>query len=217
MDADDRMLPSRLALQKSFLDQYPDFGAVGGKVQYVAHHPKTEGFSKYVDWSNRRTSYEDIMKHRFVELPLVNPTAMWRRKVSEKLGAYQQGDFPEDYEMWLRWLGQGVKVGKVNETVLYWHDSYERLTRSDPRYSKEAFHRVRVKYLADYLAKNNPFHPAVWVWGAARQTRRMAEMMEPRGIRIEKYIDVNTKAAIGKEVIHYSKIPPREAALFWFM
>ena len=31
----------------------------------------------------------------------------------EQFGGYREGDFPEDYELWLRWLDAGVRMAKV--------------------------------------------------------------------------------------------------------
>lgn len=207
MDADDEMLPERLQLQLDFLETNPDFDAVAGLAEYVPHHPNTKGFQDYVNWSNSIVTTEDIFLNRFVEMPIINPSTLWRKSISDRLGAYRNGNFPEDYEMWLRWMDEGVKVGKLNKPMLRWHDSENRLTRTDEKYSKEAFHRVRVKFLAKHLEKHNPFHPEVWVWGAARQTRRMAEMMKAEGVSIRKYIDVITSKQIHEPVLHYSEVP----------
>lgn len=207
MDADDEMLPHRLLLQHDFLQENPDFDAVAGLAEYVPHHQYTRGFHEYVAWSNSLISAGDISLNRFVEMPVINPTTMWRRSISDHLGAYREGDFPEDYEMWLRWMEEDVRVGKVIQPVLRWHDSEKRLTRTEEKYSREAFHRVRVKYLAKYLKRHNPFHPEVWVWGAARQTRRMAEMMKTEGVVIKKYIDVVSNKQIPESVLHHTEIP----------
>lgn len=207
MDADDEMLPERLQLQFDFLEANQYIDAVAGLAEYVPHHPNTKGFEDYVNWSNSIVTAEDIFLNRFVEMPVINPTTMWRKSISDRLGAYRNGDFPEDYEMWLRWMDKGIKVEKLNNPVLRWHDSENRLTRTDEKYSKEAFHRVRVKYLAKYLEKHNPFHPNVWVWGAARQTRRMAEMMKAEGVVINKYIDVVPNKQIPEPVLHYTEMP----------
>jgi glycosyltransferase involved in cell wall biosynthesis len=207
MDADDEMISRRLRLQVDFLQNNPDVDAVAGLAEYISHHRNTKGFDEYVKWSNNLISIEDILLNRFVEMPVINPTAMWRKAVSDHLGAYREGDFPEDYEMWLRWMDKGARVGKVKEIVLRWHDSENRLTRTCETYSKEAFHHVRVKYLAKHLEKHNPFHPKVWVWGAARQTRRMAEMTENEGVVISAYIDVVVNKDIKVPLVHYSHIP----------
>ena len=207
MDADDVARPRRLSLQARFLDSHPDYGAVAGLVEHIGDPETTGGFKRFVDWSNSLTSYKDIYRRRFIEAPIVNPSAMWRRATMEKHGLYRAGDFPEDYEMWLRWLDEGVKMAKVPEVILDWHDSTERLTRTHPIYSDSAFYDIKSQYLARWLEANNPFHPHVAVWGASRISRRRARVLEALGIRIETFIDTKKSRQLDREVIFYDDLP----------
>ncbi len=207
MDADDVALPGRLRLQSEFLDQHPGFGAVAGLVRHMGDPETTGGFQRFVEWSNSVVTWKEILHRRFIEAPIVNPTAMWRRETMLRFGLYRSGDFPEDYEMWLRWLDQGVKIAKVPEVVLEWHDSESRLTRTHPIYSDQAFYGIKSKYLAKWLKENNPFHPDVWVWGASRISRRRARILEENGIRIGAYIDTKESRQLDREVIFYDDLP----------
>ena len=207
MDADDVARPGRLKLQCEFLDSHPDFGAVAGLVTHVGDPETTGGFKRFVEWSNSVITYEDIYNRRFIEAPIVNPTAMWRRETMELFGLYQAGDFPEDYEMWLRWLDRGVQIAKVPEVVLDWHDSAGRLTRTHPIYSDRAFYEIKSQYLAKWLSEHNPYHPAVWVWGASRISRRRARILEQHGVEMESYIDTKKSRQLDKEVIYYEDLP----------
>lgn len=207
MDADDVSLPGRLRLQSEFLDQNPEFGAVAGKVLHVGDPQNTEGFRRFVEWSNSLCTYKEIYHRRFIEAPIVNPAAMWRRSTMEQHGMYLAGDFPEDYEMWLRWLDRGVKIAKLQEVILEWHDSEQRLTRTDPIYSDRSFFEIKSKYLAKWLAENNSFHPRVTVWGASRISRRRARILEQHGISISTYIDTKKGRQIERDVIYYEDLP----------
>jgi len=208
MDADDYAYPNRLRLQAEFLDTNLDYGAVAGLVKHVSHSDHTKGFARYVDWVNSVQSYQEIMNSRFIESPIVNPSAMWRKEVAEKHGMYKKGDFPEDYEMWLRWLSKGVKIRKLADTVLQWHDSDTRLTRTQSIYSDSAFYRIKTKYLANWLEKSNPFHPRLAIWGASRISRRRARLLKQYGIEIDFYIDIKRGRQLDKEIVYYNEIPP---------
>ena len=207
MDADDVAHAGRIRLQAEFLDRHPDFGAVAGLVNHVGDPETTGGFRRFVEWSNSLLSYRDIYNRRFIEAPIVNPTAMWRRETMEQNGLYLSGDFPEDYEMWLRWLDQGVKIAKVPEVVLDWHDSAGRLTRTDPIYSERAFYEIKSHYLARFLTESNPFHPHVAIWGASRISRRRAKILEQQGVRIDTYIDTKHSRQLDRELIYYKDLP----------
>ncbi len=207
MDADDFAFSTRLEKQVKFLDDNIEYDVVAGLVEYIPHTEQTDGFKRYVDWSNSIILYEDIIKKQFVEMPLVNPTAMWRKVVGHKLGMYREGDFPEDYEMWLRWLNKGVKIAKIPDVVLKWYDSENRLTRTNSKYSDEAFFKIKTLYLAKWLQQNNPFHPNVVVWGASKVSRKRTKPLKENGVEVEFYIDIKKRTNLDREVIHFEKIP----------
>jgi len=206
MDADDEALPERLKLQETFLKQNPGYGAVGGLVEYKDEFYSFKGFKKYVSWVNSVISYEQIKTNRFIDSPIVNPTAMWRKETAKKHGMYRPGNFPEDYEMWLRWLKKGVKISKVPHYILKWHDSPTRLTRTQPIYSDDAFYQIKTLYLSNWLEKNNPFHPNVTIWGASKISRKRAQLLEKHGITIDGYIDTKITRQIDKPLYHYKEI-----------
>ena len=185
MDADDVAYPERLKKQAYFLDRYQEYGAVAGLAKYINHTGEKNGFRKYVEWNNSVVTHEELLKNRFIDSPVINPTAMWRKNAEQKAGGCIHGDFPEDYEMWLRWLDKGMKIDKVNEYVLLWNDLSDRLTRNDPRYSSDAFYETKSKYLANELNRINPHHSEIMVWGASRIMRRRSEKLIKHGIKIK--------------------------------
>ena len=207
MDADDWMFPERLEKQLEFLEQNREYDVVCGQADYVAHKKGRQGFKRYVSWVNSLQSYQEISLQRFIESPVVNPTAMWKKDISQRYGAYRHGNFPEDYELWLRWLSHGVKIAKLNQPLIKWYDSETRLTRTDSRYSIRAFYRIKSEYLAQWLTRNNPGHPKIWIWGASRISRKRVEILRQYDIKIDAYIDISEKRQLDREVIHYSDIP----------
>jgi glycosyltransferase involved in cell wall biosynthesis len=207
MDADDWAFPNRLELSVNYLDLNAKADAVAGLVEYMPHHENTKGFADYVDWSNTIQTYEQIKLKQFVEAPIINPTAMWRKSVGQQFGLYKQGDFPEDYEMWLRWLEAGVEIHKLNYKFLKWFDSDTRLTRTDDIYSDEAFFRIKSEYLYRTLKKQNLFFPYVLIWGASATSRQRLKPLVDLGIVPVAFIDVKRTRQIGSKVIYYEDLP----------
>ncbi len=207
MDADDISLPMRLEKQLQYLQNNRETGVVGCHVKYVAHNKNTKGFERFVARVNSFYTPEAISLSRFVEIPLINPTIFFRKELFTKYGGNRDGDFPEDYEMQLRFLAAGVKMAKIPEPLLEWHDSATRLTRTDERYSTEAFLKIKAKYFYKWAEKNNPFHPNIWVWGAGRKTRQRAKLLENEGVKIIGYIDVVKNKTTQKQTIHFNDIP----------
>ena len=212
MDADDLCHPTRMELQASYLDVYSEIGLVGSRVGFGGDRVTQAGYATYVDWINTLLDPDTIALNRFVESPFAHPSVMFRRELFEKYGAYRDGPVPEDYELWLRWMANGVKTGKVDEELLTWNDPPERLSRNDPRYSADAFYRIKAEYLAMWLEQNNPHHPDVIVWGAGRVTRKRAAILETYGVRITHYIDLKPRAlGCGTPVIPHNDLPSPES------
>lgn len=86
--------------------------------------------------------------------------------VWEKWGAYRDGDFAEDWEIWLRWLHQGAVMEKLPEQMLVWNvATYTRHAHRPLRYAREP--EAGTGCVAGFAGfeQNNPFHPQVWVVG----------------------------------------------------
>lgn len=193
MDADDEALPERLAAQACLLDENPDIGLAGCRVRFGGCRETCAGYAHFVDWTNTVLTQNAISLNRFVEFPVPNPSIMYRRDCIEAHGPYIDGDFPEDYEMLLRWLEAGVRMAKVDAELLIWNDPPARLSRTHPRYDVDAFYRIKTEYLARWLKKNNPHHPVVHVLGSGRTTRKRADLLLEHGIEFAAYYDIDPR------------------------
>jgi glycosyltransferase involved in cell wall biosynthesis len=190
MDADDWMHPERLAAQWEFARENPDLGVVSCLVGYGGDAP---GYAAHVGWVNGLLTPEQISLRRFVEAPVAHPSVMFSRKLLEEHGGYREGDFPEDYELWLRWLDVGVRFGKLPRELMVWNDPPARLSRNDPRYAVDRFYQVKCRYLACWLRWNVDPARKLWLWGAGRITRRRFDSLEGLGFPFEGFIDVDRK------------------------
>lgn len=211
MDADDEATPDRLELQARHLDEASGLGLVGSQVEFVGDATKHAGYALYVEWLNQVVDEAGIERSRFIESPFAHPSVMFRRALVSQYGGYRQGDFPEDYELWLRWLEAGVRMAKVPRVLLRWHDSPRRLSRSDGRYSVDAFYRTKAVFLAREVRRRIGTRSLV-VWGAGRTTRKRADLLSAQGMQFHAYIDIDPKktnrSVAGIPVLTPAKLPP---------
>lgn len=207
MDADDISDSCRLENQVRLFEKNPMLGMVSGKVKYLGPE-QNEGFIEYVNWLNSIQTPEEIHLNQFVEFPIANPSMMIRKKLFDEYGYYKEGDFPEDYEFFLRLQAGNVQMAKADQPVIAWRDTETRLTRSDNRYSQDSFFRIKAKYLAKWLRANNPNHPEVYIWGAGRLSRRRSDYLLKEGIEVRKYIDLKESS----QVLHYESLPESSKA-----
>jgi glycosyltransferase involved in cell wall biosynthesis len=220
LDADDEALPGRLEAQAAWLDApaHAAVGVVSCLVDYGGDRAAQGGYALHVDWLNSLVTPEAIALNRFVESPLANPSVMFRRELVAQFGGYRDGAFPEDYELWLRWLDAGVVMAKVPQTLLRWYDPPRRLSRTDPRYSPAAFFRLKAEWIARAVERVLSGR-RVLVWGAGRHTRQRAAHLKQHGVRIAGYIDVDAKkvspalGGTGVPVLSPEQVPPPAEAL----
>lgn len=219
LDADDTATPARLERQVRFLQapENREVGLAGCLVEFGGDRAVHAGYARHVDWLNTLTTPEAIALHRFVESPLAHPSVMFRRELPERFGGYRDGDFPEDYELWLRWLEAGVRMAKVPEFLVRWHDGPGRLSRTDPRYAPEAFFRLKAPWLAREVRRAAAGR-RVLVWGAGRPTRKRAAWLETEGVPVDAFVDIDPRkispalGGTGRPVLSPEQLPGPESA-----
>lgn len=191
MDADDRMHPQRLARQVAYLEDNSGIDVVASRAHPFPKENLGRGFVEYLRWQDSCLDPDTIAAEIYRESPLVHPTVAFRRRAVIEAGAYRDGPFPEDYELWLRLLQRGHRIAKLDAVLLDWRLHGGSLSRNDPRCSRLAFDRLR----ADYLARDRRLtagRPLVF-WGAGRRTRRRSDRLIERGHTPVAYVDIDPR------------------------
>lgn len=190
MDADDLCHPERVQLQRDYLLKNPDVAVVGSLVKGFPEDQIGEGFQLYYSWLNSLVNHEDITREIFIESPIANPCAAFRKSWIRDLGGYQDQGWPEDYDLWLRFYLAGARFAKIPQVLLEWREHPERLTHQDPRYSLENFLRCKSHYIARGPARDRD---AVFVWGAGMTGRRLSKHLVRDGLPLVAFVDVDPK------------------------
>jgi glycosyltransferase involved in cell wall biosynthesis len=178
MDGDDLCLPQRLEEQADWLDAHPETGLLGSRVElFASGGPLSEGYRAYQDWINAVVSPADIARELFVECPLPHPTWMGRREAFERLGGYQDADLPEDYHFILRCVDAEIGLAKHPQALLRWREHPQRHSRTHPRYKREAFFRLKARYLQRLILRGGP----CVVWGAGDRGRALIRALKDEG------------------------------------
>lgn len=196
MDSDDKMYPQRVSAQIRYLEANPKTGLIASVVSYKTEKNSKfsgKGYSLYVDWSNAIQLSDEIELHQFEESPLAHPSVAFRKSLIAQNGTYRKGDFPEDYEMWLRWLSKGVKMEKLKVCLLDWYDTEERLSRNGNNYSQESFQKVKAEYFCLWLKKQKLGKRKLAVWGTGRIARRQIKYLLENKILIHRYYEIDPR------------------------
>lgn len=193
MDGDDVSLPGRLAAQRARMDSEP-LAVIGARVEAFPTELVEGGLRRYVDWQNALLTPEDHAREVFIEAPLCHPSTMLRRDALAAIGGYREGLFPEDYDLWLRFALAGHAMAKIDGLGLRWRHRAGRLTFTDPRYAPERIRALKAEHLATRLRSETR---SVAMWGAGPFGRRLARALEPHGVRIARFVDIDV-AKIGR-------------------
>jgi len=205
MDADDVMHPDRLRAQVEFLDEHPEIAIVGTQVELFPEERVRDGYREYVRWQNGCVTPEEIAANVYVESPFAHPSVMVRMDALRRVGGYAEGPFPEDYELWLRMHAAGCRMARVPRVLLAWRERPERTSRVDPRYARDAFDRLRARFLArDPRLRSGR---EIVIWGAGRKTRLRARHLMDEGVRPIAWIDIDPDK-IGRAVWDLPVHPP---------
>ncbi len=207
MDADDLMRPNRLATQLAHFRRIPELTLSGSRVSLFSKTPLRAGYIEYISWQNAVLCHTDIRNQIYVESPFAHPSVMFKKDAVLNVGGYEEGDFPEDYDLWLKLFSAGHQMEKLSQTLLDWREAPIRESRTNPRYRREAFDRLRARY----LSRDNRIIPSnrpISIWGAGRKTRLRARWLLDLGIRLSNWIDIDPKK-IGNVINGIQVISPQ--------
>ncbi|MBN1433933.1 glycosyltransferase [Candidatus Fermentibacterales bacterium] len=186
-DADDVCHPDRLEAQAAMARSMPPRSVVSCMVESFRKGGVRKGYRLYEQWLNSLVDHEQIVRGIFIESPVPHPTAFYRREEVMAAGGYSDGDYPEDYELWLRLWAGGFTFRRVPAVLLYWRDHPRRLSRTDPRYSVTSFYRIKASYLRKVpcLAGGS-----VTVWGSGQAGRRLSGFLLREGFVVEAFVTI---------------------------
>ncbi len=192
MDADDLCEPVRLAEQRVLLESDAELLAAGCMVRAFPESALRDGMRRYLDWQNALVEPAEIARDRFVESTVLHPTLMLRTAELRRLGGWQAAEWPEDWDLLLRVLESGAQVAKVAQPLYRWRLHARQASRTDPRYSEDAFHRARSHYLGREL-KRSLGGRELWILGAGPLGKRLGKSLADQGLPLAGFADIDPK------------------------
>ena len=215
MDADDVSLPRRLEASVAALEAEPGLTGVAAGVELFRDDvPPSPSMRAYVAWMNGLTDAARLHRERFIESPLCHPAVCLRTAAVREAGGWRHGDFPEDYELWLRLLSRGGSLRSLGEVHFRWRDAPVRLTRTDPRYARRRFTWLKAQHLVRAPEAQGR---ALTVMGTGPEGLALLRFLRAEGARLERLVDVHPRKVgtrlEGLPVQHPDTLGPPEGDL----
>lgn len=196
MDGDDICHPQRLEKQLECFHKAPSLTLVATCVRHFPRMNIQGGMLSYEQWQNGILTHPEIIRNLFVESPFAHPSVMFRRTDILDAGGYRQKPWAEDYDLWLRLAERGARFAKCSETLLYWRDRPQRLTRTADNCTLDAFRACKAHFLRRCYLKNSS---EVTLWGAGQEGKAWRKVLQQEGIEVIRWIDVDARK-IGQRI-----------------
>ncbi len=207
MDADDLMHSDRLQLQAAAMAGDPELALVGSHVRIFPRSRVGPGLRTYEKWLGSINSEQRIAEDAFIECPLAHPTWMLRREILEAF-AYREQAWSEDYDLLLRLLERGERIGVVPRRLVSWREHPGRLTHSAENLRDESFVAAKAAFLARGFLREHE-HYILWGYGATGRTLRRALL--PYGRQPSHIIELHP-GRLGQKIHGAPVLPPEAVA-----
>lgn len=188
VDADDLVHPTRLLAQLARA-RAEDLTVVGTGVRCFPTQRIQSGLRRYERWQNALISHAEMARSRFVESPLVHPSVLFEADAVRAVGGYRAVGWPEDYDLWLRLFETGARFGKVPQTLTFWRDHADRVTRTAAHCGRPALAACRAHFLRRGPLRARPF----WMLGAGDDAKRVARALLAEGATLRGWFDRNPR------------------------
>ncbi|MBI5915785.1 MAG: glycosyltransferase family 2 protein [Bacteroidetes bacterium] len=190
MDSDDVMPPNRLFLMKKMLLEHGSGHVATGQVRFFGEHGVGEGFRRYEAWLNELAVTGRHFAEIYRENVLPSPVWMAWRSDLVRAAAFEEDEYPEDYDLTFRLRHAGCRITATTELLHHWRERPDRTSRTDPKYLDNSYLDLKTRWFL--RTDHDPARPLV-LWGAGRKGKRLAALLRTCGVPFRWVCDQPSK------------------------
>ena len=191
MDADDRMLPHRLAVQQNYLVSHPEVDLLGCGVRIFRDDDEPSPAQvRLQDWHNSLIEDQQIRDSLFCESPIMHPTFLVRKRLYQRLEGYRLEVWPEDYDFLFRAVLARAKLACLPEVLVEKRDAPDRLYHTDPRCKRKSMLRARAHFFPKFYGRPEP----LYLVGSGSTGRTVHDQLAEEGIAVQGFFDARPVA-----------------------
>lgn len=140
-EADDESLSERIKVQYNFLQSNPNVDIVGTSITYIDDYSKKILAIRHYSLNPTK----DFNRYAAI----AHPTVMAKLSIYKKFGAYLETDeFRNcpDYELWLRWISQGVVFRNINMSLFNYYQTNDNGRNKNAKKTLQSVIVLKLKY-----------------------------------------------------------------------
>jgi hypothetical protein len=169
---------------------------------------RTPGMSRYLGWQNSLLMHEEMARERWVEIPAMHQTGLYRTRAVRECGGYTpRGEWPADIDFWFRWFEPAGHDHAPRGTlklplVLYhWRQHPGQSTRSASTHTLAVLRDAKAHYLARAIGRKGASPRPVHLVSTGRTLAAWAGALRRAGIELSGRTDWRTDGQLPPEVL----------------
>lgn len=176
-DSDDKMPKDRLKIMlNKWNESSQNKTIVTGQVEYFGK-TISEGYKNYEKWLNQINSDGEQWSNIYRECVIASPNWLMRKQDLLAIGAFNNLEYPEDYDLVLKCYQAGFQIQYCEETTLYWREHPERTSRNSEHYQQRAFFQLKISQFLKFENKGQK----ILIWGSTKKGRLSASILLEKG------------------------------------
>lgn len=193
MDADDIMPINKLETLYSALKNESELCLATGYVEYFSASGIKDGFKRYQDWLNSLIDQKRHYKEIYKECVIPSPCWMTSRKAFDKIGAFDNNVYPEDYDLTFRFYLNNINIITIPKLLHLWRDHPVRTSRTHIHYKVNSFLNLKVNY---FLKLNYNSEKQLVIWGAGKKGKGIAQILNQQNIPFDWICNNSNKIGV---------------------
>lgn len=177
MDGDDLMPVDKLETLLMLLSTQPENTIVTGKVQYFSAHEVSDGYQVYENWLNTLCEEQNHAAWIYRECVLASPNWLCHRETLEKVGGFNGLNYPEDYDLVLKWYANGCRFIASQKVTHLWREHPKRTSRNSDIYEQKSFFRLKLPY----FVRNFP-NEQIYILGEGSKANMTFKILRELGV-----------------------------------
>ena len=113
-DSDDVCDPNRFREQLRYMDEHPEVTVISSYIDEFETDWRCAGTIKKLP-----LTHDELVKRAKFRNPINHMAAMFRKKDIQKVGSYHHAPYSEDYELWLRVIVNGGRLGNIDKVLVH--------------------------------------------------------------------------------------------------
>lgn len=183
MDSDDIMPATRLKKMVNAIEKAPKQTIVTGLVNYFSETEVSPGYQTYELWLNDINLHNSQWPNIYRECVIASPNWMASKDELERISAFDNLYYPEDYHLVLKWYQHQFHVLTIPDITLHWREHSQRTSRNSAHYNQKAFFDLKIRAFIQHDLHTQH----LVLWGKNPKTSLTAKVLDQHQIPYHQF------------------------------